>query len=1356
MNITHPFFSRFCRSPISRRAAVLLAALGILALRLPAQTITMQPTNQVVVSGSNALFSVTVSGTGPFTYQWQFNGTNLPNSIITTVAGNGSYGYSGDGGPATSAELLHPGDVAVDGFGNLFIVDQDNYRIRKVDTNGIITTIAGNGTYGDSGDGGPATNASMGGLGGVAVDRLGNLLIGDMLNSRVRKVDTNGIITTVAGYGQQGYSGNGGPATNATLWYPGAVAVDASGDLFIADGFDGCIRKVGTNGIITTVAGVPEGTSWPYTSGYSGDGGPATSAKLCGPSGVAVDGFGNLFIADYGNYRIRKVDTNGIIATVAGNGTNGYSGDGGPATNASTGSPAGVAVDGFGNLFIADYGNYRIRKVDTNGIIATVAGNGTNGYSGDGGPATNASTGSPAGVAVDGFGNLLIGDRGNNRVRKVTQFGSIPTLRLSNVTTNNAGSYAVIVTGAYGSVTSSIVTLTVVFPPSITSQPQSITVTNCNPASITVAASGTEPLSYQWYFNTNMPVDGGASATLTLANAITNEAGNYFCVITNAYGSITSAVVTLTVLPAGSLQVNITPSGAVDAGAQWRVDGGAWQASGTSICNVGAGDHTVAFSNIAGWTTPTKQPVAVVLNQTTVATGVYVQQFGRLQVTLSPAGAIILGAQWQLDGGAWQDSGATLTNIPVATHTVSFSAVPGWTSPTNRSVAIASNQTAHITGIYQQQGAVQVTIGPAAAVTAGAQWQVDGGAWQNSGVTVSNLAPGSHTISFSTITNWTKPSDQVVAVVSSQTTNVTASYIAYGSLQGNLAPPSAVSAGARWQVDGGVWQTNGAVVPNLLAGEHTVAFTNLFGWITPSNQTVTISLAQTSLVTGVYVQQFGSLEVTLSPSGAIIAGGQWQLDGGAWQNSGTVLTRIPVAAHRVSFSALPGWVAPAAQSVTVFAEQTNATMGVYTGLGYSFSTIAGTAGSSGWADGTNTTALFYTPVGIAVDLQTNLYIADTGNSVIRKLTPTANGWVSSTIAGLASNPGSTDGTNREARFDYPSGVTVDTNGNIYVADQGNSTVRKISLIGTNWVVSTIAGLAGKTGSANGTNSAARFYYPASVAVDLSGNVYVADQNNSVIRKVTLVGTNWAVTTIAGTAGANGITDGTNAASRFYWPSGVAVDTNGNIYVADTFNDTVRKITVAGTNYLVSTLCGQAQVNGSVDGTNTAAQFDGPSGIAVDNSGNVYVADANSSVIRKITPVGTNWVVNTIGGLAYVPGTTDGTNSTARFDGPCGVCASPAGVIFVADTHNDTIRAGTPLYPLPPIPNLTTKSRTANTFEFLWSAQPGLFYQVQFKTNLLQGDWINLLGSTLATDSQMPFLDTAATNSEGFYRVLVLP
>jgi sugar lactone lactonase YvrE len=378
------------------------------------------------------------------------------NGIITTVAGGGVR----DGGMATDAGLGSPDDVALDASGNLFIPDEGNSRIRKVSTNGIITTVAGNGTAAYSGDGGAATNAELCYAEGVAVNAFGCLFIADSGNNRIRKVDTNGVITTVAGNGAWGYSGDGGAATNARLDTPYGVEVDASGNLFIADYANSRVRKVGTNGIITTVAGNG-------TNGYSGDGGAATNAELHYPYAVAVDASGNLFIADYFNDRIRRVGTNGIITTVAGNGTAGYSGDGGAATNAELNYPSGVALDASSNLFIADSDNNVVRRVSTNGIITTVAGNGTYGfYSGDGGPATNASLWVPSGVALDAFGNLFIADAGNNCIRKVTDTQG-PVLALNNVSAANAGSYQVVVTGPGGSVTSSVANLIVAASPLI-------------------------------------------------------------------------------------------------------------------------------------------------------------------------------------------------------------------------------------------------------------------------------------------------------------------------------------------------------------------------------------------------------------------------------------------------------------------------------------------------------------------------------------------------------------------------------------------------------------------------------------------------------------------------------------------------------------------------------------------------------------------------------------------------------------------------------------------------------------------------------------------------------------------------
>jgi len=326
---------------------------------------------------------------------------------ITTVAGNGGYRFSGDGGPATSASLSDPCGAAVDSAGNLYIADFWNNRIRKV-SGGTITTVVGNGGGGFSGDGGPATSASLYFPCGVAVDLAGNLYIADTYNGRIRKV-SGGTITTVAGNGNHGYSGDGGPATSASLYQPEGVAVDSAGNLYISDTFNNRIRKV-SGGTITTVAGNG-------SKGFSGDGGLATSASLYYPWGVAADSAGNLYIADSNNGSIRQVSGE-TIATVAGNGTQGYSGDGGPATSASLYYPYGVAVDSAGNLYIADSSNSRIRKV-SGGTITTVAGNGNGGFSGDGGPATSAALSGPQGVAVDSAGNLYIADTSNNRIREV-------------------------------------------------------------------------------------------------------------------------------------------------------------------------------------------------------------------------------------------------------------------------------------------------------------------------------------------------------------------------------------------------------------------------------------------------------------------------------------------------------------------------------------------------------------------------------------------------------------------------------------------------------------------------------------------------------------------------------------------------------------------------------------------------------------------------------------------------------------------------------------------------------------------------------------------------------------------------
>lgn len=338
------------------------------------------------------------------------------NTIITTIAGTGYHGETGDNSPATCAGVPYPECTAVDLAGNVYITTGNN--VRKVDAlTGIITSVAGSYNPGYSGDGGPAVNARMTFPFGVCVDASGNLYITDYSNHCVRKVTAaTGIITTLAGNGSPGFGGDGGPATSAQLQQPQGITIDSKGNLYIADFLNNRVRKIdAVTGIISTVAGTGGG------SASTGEGGPAVNAETPHPSYVCVDKADNIYEVEGAAYRVRKIDAvTGIITTVAGNGTYAYSGDNGPAGNASLFDPTDICVDGSGNLYIDEYDDSRIRKVDAvTGIITTIAGTGTNGFSGDGGPPLQAQLYYPTGICVDGAGSLYIADNFNQRIRKI-------------------------------------------------------------------------------------------------------------------------------------------------------------------------------------------------------------------------------------------------------------------------------------------------------------------------------------------------------------------------------------------------------------------------------------------------------------------------------------------------------------------------------------------------------------------------------------------------------------------------------------------------------------------------------------------------------------------------------------------------------------------------------------------------------------------------------------------------------------------------------------------------------------------------------------------------------------------------
>ena len=473
--------------------------------------------------------------------------------FISTIAGGGN---GGDNGPAPFASFASPQAMVADGFGNIYVADSTGNRVREISAGGAITTVAGNGLSGFSGDGGPATSASLSTPSGLAVDTSGNLYIADSGNQRIRKVSTAGTISTFAGT-YYGYSGDGGPATSAALAYPRGIAFDSMGDLYIADSNNSRIRKVWTSGIITTVAGNG-------SSGFSGDGGAAVSVELNNPQAVALDHNGNLYIADSSNYRIREVGTNGNINTVAGTGTYGYSGDGGPATGAQIMYPIALLVNGAGNLYFADGNNNRIRVVSANGNIDTAAGNGSSGYTGDGGEGVLAALNNPSGLAIDGSGRIYIADSNNRAIRTL-----IPPLGEAalSVQGTHSGSFAAGESGAtyvvtasnsaLAGATSGTVTVTETLPLGLTLVGMAGTGWNCGSGSCSRSDSLAPGGAYP-------PI----TVTVNVASTTPSQLSN--SVLVSGGGSLSSAAVDVTAVssyaPQAALSVAISYTGTFSQG----------------------------------------------------------------------------------------------------------------------------------------------------------------------------------------------------------------------------------------------------------------------------------------------------------------------------------------------------------------------------------------------------------------------------------------------------------------------------------------------------------------------------------------------------------------------------------------------------------------------------------------------------------------------------------------------------------------------------------------------------------------------------------------------------------------------
>ena len=1269
----------------------------------------------------------------------------ISSGVVSTVAGAGTLGYVNNTGAL--AKFFNPFGIATDRAGgasngaavNIFVTETGNHTVRQiVEATGVVTTLAGGGGAVPPASNSGSTNAtgaaaSFNSPKGIAVDYAGTTVyVADTNNNLIRKITVaTGVVGPFAGSGTAG--GTDANGVSATFNLPYGLTLDSTAaNLFVADTAGQTIRQIVVAGLqpVTTIAGT-------YSASGSADG-VGSVARFNSPQGIAVGSTGILYLADTTNQTIR---VGGPTASTA------ISGGGQPAnTTVLAGNNATFTVTATGNPAVTY--QWQINPAVTNGTYT--AGSFQNlsnsgAYSGVT-TATLTVTAVTAAMNQDQFKCVV----SNTIPSSVTSSAATltvqqaPAITSANNTTfvlNAAGTFTVTATGlpapsysitggnfpAFASLntTSGVIsgtplaaggpyvftitagpptntvgtaatqsfTLTVVtqLAPQITVPASNSTVSAGQNATFTVTATGTPAVSYQWQQSTNggsswNALSNGAITGGTVSGATTNTLSilgvttalnttQYRVVVSNGVGTAATSSGYLLTVNSIPVITNSTTSFSLTAGqtfptltiatsglptpASYAISSGAlpaWatlNANGTITANraTAAGDAgTSIFSVTATNTVGTSTPVQF---STTVTTGPSVT--GPVSLSITP------GATAQFSVSATASSGtlsylwyrATASNPGVFSQAlpdnfIYFVASSGGTStltvsPSYTTLSMNGDQfrvlvTDSLGSVYSATATLTILQAPAFTSLPSAAF-VDGQAGTTFLVQATGSPAPTLSIAVGTLPSW-------ASFTPSSGINTTT-----GTISGT--PSNAVGATsltfAASNTAGTVYQS---FTLNVLPVAATPAFTTQ-----PISQSVTTGQAATFTVVAT-----GSPVPTL----------QWQrqaagttgfvnlTDGSNYSGSTTaslVVIGVSTGMNGDQFQCV-------ATNTLGSATSSAAALTASVSGGTTVTTFAGQALIAGGLDATGTAATFNGPAAIAIDSSGNTYVADTVSSTIRKITSAG---VVTTYAGVAGAAGSVDGPASTARFNGPYGVAVDVSGNVYVADTFNQTIRMITPAGT---VSTLAGLAGTFGSTDGTGSAARFTYPTGVAVTPSGIIYVADSYNHTIRSIAPGG---VVTTYAGAAGVRGSADGfanvggSAGSARFANPNSVAVDSAGNVYVADSFNHTIRVISAVGN---VTTLAGLAGTLGSVDGTGTAARFNQPSGLVVDASGTVYVADTFNNVIRKIASGG---VVTTIAGLAGSIGSTDGAGNVARFYQPYGITVDGSGNLFVADTHNDTIR-----------------------------------------------------------------------------------
>ena len=1153
--------------------------------------------------------------------------------VITTIAGNGTAGFSGDGGAAVSASLNNPLDVTIDATGNIYIADAGNYRIRKVDTIGIIKTFAGNGVYGYScsgdGDNGSADTAKLGDIVGVTTNTSGILYITQdgVYNNCIRETDIRGgnIYMNIS-------------TKNLQSRY-GQSVVDDSGNIYLPDNFSSTIFKCTNSGFFSYFAANSA------TAGFSGDGGAAIHAKINNPTAVTIDSSGNIYIADAGNNRIRKISKSGIITTIVGNGLGGYSGDGGAAVLGEISNPIGLKVDAVGNLYIADKGNNRVRKVSTLGIISTVAGNGTAGYSGDGGLATSAELRNPTGIVLDTIGNMYVADAGNNCIRKISGLlnpkikSFSPVIAPTGITVNIIGTaFLRTNTVSFGGIAAK--SFTVVNDTLIT-------------ATVNAGASGIVSISTP-YGTTSLAGFYFCSASITRNVSFTGCKAVVYKSITYTVSTIVRDTVR-TVLGCDSIYnvatISVVPIVPVVNNTYYY------------------GCDSVVYKSI-------KYYSSTVLRDTVRNSQGCDSIYNVANITITQPvvpTVTVTASSWNI-----------VPNIPV---TFTCTSTLGGTTPIyqwkKNGVNVGSNSTTYIDSTLKNGDTVYVLI------TSNTYCAVNYAVASNKIVMIVTIGlPVINTVAGNGTAGYSFSGDGGLAVYAGMSPSCIAK-----DASGNIY----IAEGSNNRVR--------KIDPNGIIS--TIAGTGVAGF--NGRDSLRATLAQLNNPTGVAVDASGNLYIADAGNNVIckvkngfiswVAG---SLTAGYSGDSGIATVAKLNNPVRVAVDAVGNLYIADAMNNRVRKVNTNGIISTVAGngtagfsgddgaatlanLNYPFGLVTDTSGNlyisdfynnrirkvnsngiistvagngiSGYSGdgGSATSANISLPLGVLTDTNGNLYIADMGNNRVRKVSTNGN---ISTIAGNGTAGYSGDGgLATSAQLNEASSIAIDASGNLYIADYNNNRIRKVDNKGN---ISTVGGngLATYYSSDGIAAINAELNNPTGVATDALGNIYIADATNNRIRKVSNSG---VISTLAG---------GNTTYAEVSNPQGVAVDAYGNLYFADAGNNRIAKVSTSGgyTTTVVGNGVGTYRGDG---GLATSASLYNPTGIAVDTSGNIYIADAYNNRIRKVNTAG---IISTVAGNGTAGYSGDGGLATsAELYNPWGITIDNTGNLYIADRGTSRIR-----------------------------------------------------------------------------------